>query len=45
MDSATAPTAGTGAFFDGRISTRREVRVALGARTLTIDDAGGMALR
>src|SRR6185503_7140116 len=44
MNDATAPTSGTGTFFDGRISTRRQVRVTLGARTLTIDDVEGRLL-
>jgi Zn-dependent protease with chaperone function len=43
-DVTTAAGAGTGIFFDGRISTRRHVRVTLGARTLEIDDDSGRLL-
>jgi predicted Zn-dependent protease len=43
-NTVQAPTAGAGVFFDGRISTRRDVRVTLGARTLTIDDVSGRLL-
>ena len=36
MSDVTVPaTTGAGVFFDGRISTRRDARVTLGARTLT----------
>ncbi|MGN6571927.1 MAG: M48 family metallopeptidase [Pseudolabrys sp.] len=38
-DTSQAATTGAGTFFDGRVSTRRDVRVTLGARTLIIDDA------
>ena len=45
MSDVTVPaTTGAGVFFDGRISTRRDARVTLGARTLTIDDAEGRLL-
>jgi len=45
MSDVTVPaTTGAGVFFDGRISTRREVRVTLQARTLTIADGEGRLL-
>jgi len=45
MDQATNGTnVGTGVFFDGRISTRRDVRVTLGSRLLEIDDTNGRLL-
>ena len=37
-------SAGAGVFFDGRVSTRRPIRITLGARTLQVDDANGRLL-
>jgi Zn-dependent protease with chaperone function len=43
-DVTVPPTRGAGVFFDGRISTRRDVRVTLAASALTIEDPEGRVL-
>lgn len=43
-ETAQRMSEGAGVFFDGRVSTRRAVRVTLSARTLQVDDANGRLL-